>query len=110
MTELKIRAIQAGFAAVCLISAAVMLLLISAAALGIPVGLMICFFGFAVKLFHADFIVTSLSAEMMIFGGLACAFGTAFLGLAGVKLGFVLSRCFVRVRRKCDLLRGWKPL
>ena len=70
---------------------------------------MICFFGFAVKLFNAQFIVTSLSPELMLFGGLAAVFAAAFCGLLAVKAGFCISRLFLRVKRRCDLLRGWKP-
>lgn len=110
MTAVKVWAIRISFAVLFLAVLAVMLLLLSAAAFGIPAGLMVCFFGFAVKLFNAQFIVTSLSAEMMLFGGLAAAFGAAFCGLAAVKAGFCISRLYLRVRKKCDVLRGWKPL
>ncbi len=110
MTSLKIWAMKIGFALLFLSVFAVMLLLLSAAAFGIPAGLLVCVFGFSVKLFNAQFIVTSLTAELMIFGGLATASGSAFLGLLAVKAGFRVSRLFIRVKKKCDLLRGWKPL
>lgn len=110
LTAVKIWAMKIGFAVLFLAVFAIMLLLLSAAAFGIPAGLLVCFFGFAVKLFNAQFIVTSLTAELMLFGGLAAAFGSAFLGLLAVKAGFCVSRLFIRVKKKCDLLRGWKPL
>lgn len=103
-------AMKAGFAALFLITASLMLALLSVAAFGVPAGLMVSISGLAVKLFHAQFIVTSLSAEMMIFGGLAAMFGSAFCGLAAVRAGMGICGVFVRVKRRCDLLRGWKPL
>lgn len=106
---LKVIAIKAGFSVALLAVAAVMLALLSAAAFGVPAGLMVSISGLAVKLFHAQFIVTSLSAEMMIFGGLAAVFGSAFCGLAAVRAGIGISGLFMRAKRKCDLLRGWKP-
>ena len=109
LTTLKIWAMKIGYALLFLAVFGVMLALASAAAFGIPAGLMICFFGFAVKLFNAQFIVTSLSPELMLFGGLAAAFGAAFCGLLAVKAGFCISRLFLRVKRRCNLLRGWKP-
>lgn len=109
MTTVKVWAYKIGFAVLFLAVFAIMLALLAVAAFGIPAGLMICFFGFAVKLFNAQFIVTSLTPELMLFGGLAAAFGSAFCGLAAVKAGFWVSRLFLRVKRKCDLLRGWKP-
>ncbi len=109
VTTLKIWAMKIGFAVLFLAAFAVMLLLLSAAAFGIPAGLMICVLGFSVKLFDAQFIVTSLSAELMLFGGLAAAFGAAFCGLLAIKAGFCVSRLFLRVKRRCDLLSGWKP-
>lgn len=110
LTGVKIWTMKIGFAVLFLVVFAVMLLFISAAAFGIPAGILVCIFGFAVKLFNAQFIVTALSAELMLFGGLAAAFGSAFIGLLAVKAGFCVSRLFLRVKKKCDLLRGWKPL
>lgn len=110
MNSLKIIAMKTGWVLLFLVTLAIMLALLTAAAFGVPAGLMICVLGFAVKLFRAQFIVTSLSAELMLFGGLAAAFGSAFCGLFAVKAGFVISRLYVRVRRKTDLLRDWKPL
>lgn len=109
VTAVKVWAYKIGFAALFLVVFAIMILLLSAAAFGIPAGLMISFFGLAVKLFDAQFIVTSLSPELMLFGGLASSFGAAFCGLFSVKAGFCISRLFLRVKRRCDLLRGWKP-
>ncbi len=109
MTTVKVWAMKIGFALLFLAVFTVMLALACAAAFGVPAGLMFCFFGFAVKLFDAQFIVTALSPELMLFGGLAAAFGAAFCGLLAAKAGFCVSRLFLRVKRRCDLLRGWKP-
>lgn len=86
---------------------AVMLVLLTAAVTGIPAGLLVSIFGVAVMLFDAEFIVTELSPTLMLFGGLSGAFLAAFLGLVAVKAGFMISRLFVRVKRRCDKLRGW---
>lgn len=106
----RVLVMKTGFAVLFLIVFAVMLALLCAAAFGIPAGIMVSIFGFAVKLFRAQFIVTSLSAETMLFGGLAAAFGAAFCGIAAVELGYLISGVYLRVRRKCDILLGWKPL
>ena len=98
--KFKVCAMQSGFA---------VLFLLTFCAFGIPAGIMLSIAGVAVKLFNAQFIVTSLTPELMIFGGLAVACGSAFLGLAAVKAGFVISRLFLRVKRRCDICRGWKP-
>ena len=100
---------QSGFAALFLLTFCAMIAMLSAAAFGIPAGILVSIAGTAVRVFNAKFIVTSLTPELMMFGGLAAAFGSAFLGLAAVKAGFVISRLFLRVKRRCDLARGWKP-
>lgn len=110
MTSFRVLVMKTGFAVLFLIVFVVMLALLCAAAFGIPAGIMVSIFGFAVKLFRAQFIVTSLSAETMLFGGLAAAFGAAFCGIAAVELGYLISGVYLRVRRKCDILLGWKPL
>ena len=107
--KVKVCAMQSGFAVLFLLTFCAMLAMLSAAAFGIPAGIMLSIAGVAVKLFNAQFIVTSLTPELMIFGGLAAACGSAFLGLAAVKAGFVISRLFLRVKRRCDICRGWKP-
>lgn len=110
MTSFRVLVMKTGFAVLFLIVFAVMLALLCAAAFGIPAGILVSIFGFAVKLFRAQFIVTSLSAETMLFGGLAAAFGAAFCGIAAVEIGYLISGVYLRVRRKCDILLGWKPL
>ena len=107
--KFKVCAMQSGFAVLFLLTFCAMLAMLSAAAFGIPAGIMLSIAGVAVKLFNAQFIVTSLTPELMIFGGLAAACGSAFLGLAAVKAGFVISRLFLRVKRRGDICRGWKP-
>lgn len=86
---------------------AVMLVMLTAAVIGVPAGIMFGFFGIAVTVFKADFIITEFSGEFMLFGGFCCAFASGFVGLLAVKAGFVTGRVFVRVKRLCDRLRGW---
>ena len=107
--KLKVFAMQSGFAVLFILTFCAMLVMLSAAVFGIPAGILIRVAGIAVRVFNAQFIVTSLTPELMMFGGLAAAFGSAFLGLAAVKTGFVISRLFLRVKRRCDICRGWKP-
>ena len=83
--KFKVCAMQSGFAVLFLLTFCAMLAMLSAAAFGIPAGIMLSIAGVAVKLFNAQFIVTSLTPELMIFGGLAAACGSAFLGLAALK-------------------------
>ena len=109
LTKLRVLAMRLGFALLFLAVFAVMLVLLTAAAFGVPAGLLASIFGAAVKLFNTQFIVTSLTPELLLFGGLAAAFGSAFCGLAAVKAGFMISRAFLRVKRRCDILLGWKP-
>ena len=110
MNKFRVVLLKTGFAVLFLIVFAVIVALACAAAFGLPAGIMVSVFGLAVKLFRAQFIVTALSAETMLFGGLAAAFGAAFCGIAAVELGFVISGAYLRVRRRCDILLGWKPL
>ena len=77
--KFKVCAMQSGFAVLFLLTFCAMLAMLSAAAFGIPAGIMLSIAGVAVKLFNAQFIVTSLTPELMIFGGLAAACGSAFL-------------------------------
>lgn len=86
---------------------AVMLALLTAALVGIPAGLMLGVFGIAMTVFKADFIITEISGQMMLFGGFCCAFASAFVGLLAVKAGFMTGRLFLRTKRLCDRLRGW---
>lgn len=85
---------------------ALMFALLSAAVIGIPLGVMMAFFGMAMLIFKADFVMTELAPELMLFGGLGGAFFAAFTGLVAVKLGFAVARLFIRVKRHCDRLRS----
>ncbi len=107
--KFRVFAAQCGFAVLFIVTACAMTAMLSAAAFGLPAGIVVSIAGIAVRVFNAQFIVTSLTPELMIFGGLAAASGSAFLGLAAVKAGFVVSRLFLRVKRSCDIRRGWKP-
>lgn len=87
--------------------ACIMLIMLIASVMGVTAGVMMVIFGIAVLMFKADFVITELPAPVMLFGGLSCGFIAASVGLIAVKLGFALSRLFIRVRRRCDRLRGW---
>lgn len=84
-----------------------MLVMLTTAIIGVPLGVMMAVFGVAISMFKADFIITELAPQVMLFGGLSGGFFAAALGLVAVKMGFFISRVFVRLRRKCDKLRGW---
>ena len=86
---------------------ALMFLLLSAAVVGVPAGLILGFFGAATVLFKADFVITGVAPELLAFGGVAAAAAAAFLGLLAVKAGFAVSRLFIKVKKRCDRLRGW---
>ena len=75
---------------------AVMFALLMAAAAGIPFGVMLVIFGSAASIFNEDLIITELAPRF-----------AAACGLIAVKLGFCISRRFVRVKRRCDKLRDW---
>ncbi|MDE7193717.1 MAG: hypothetical protein K2O14_07070 [Oscillospiraceae bacterium] len=96
-----------GYLILFVITFAVMLLFLTMAAVGIPMGIIFGVFGVAIELFKADFIITELAPELMIFGGLTAACGTAFCGLLAVKAGFMVSRLFLKIKKRCDRLRGW---
>lgn len=105
MNRLKIFFWYLGFLLVFVICFAVMFVFLTAAVMGVTAGLLLAVLGVAMLMFKADFIITALAPEIMLFGGLAGAFFTAFLGLLAVKTGFAVSRLFVRVRHRCERLR-----
>ena len=86
---------------------AVMFALFVVAAMGIPFGVMLVIFGLAAIIFKEDLIITELAPQLMLFGGLSLMFLSAACGLIAVKLGFFISRRFIRVKRRCDKLRDW---
>lgn len=90
------------FFAVCF---AVMFVFLVAAVTGITAGVMLAVLGTAIIMFKASFIISGLAPEIMLFGGLFGAFFTAFLGLTAIKMGFGVSRTFLKVKRRCDKLR-----
>ena len=101
----RIALAYAGFAAAFVLVFAVMFLLLTVAVIGAPAGLMLGFFGTAILLFKADFVITELAPQLMLTGGLAAAFASLFCGLLAIKAGFMISRAFISVRRFCDKLR-----
>ncbi len=105
--KLKVVAFYTGFWIIFTIAFAVMFIMLAACVVGIPFGILVTVLGLAVMLFDADFVLTQLAPQIMLFGGLAAALFAAFLGAAAVKLGFVVSRLFLRIRRRCDALRKW---
>ena len=86
---------------------AVMFALLLIAAVGIPFGVMLLIFGTAALIFKEDLIITELAPPFMLFGGLSMMFLSAACGLIAVKLGFFVSRRFIKVKRRCDRLREW---
>lgn len=86
---------------------AVMFALLIIAAVGIPFGVMLLIFGTAALIFKEDLIITELAPPLMLFGGLSLMFLSAACGLIAVKLGYFVSRRFLRVKRRCDKLREW---
>ncbi len=84
-----------------------MLVMLTIAAAGVPAGLMLFVFGIAMLLFKADFILTDFAPQLILFGGACAAFASAFLGLCAVKAGFMVSRLFLRIKRRCDHIRNW---
>lgn len=106
MIRLGIALRYAGFFLIFIVSFAVMFVFLVSAVMGITAGIMLAVLGIAMIMFKADFIITALAPEIMLFGGLAGAFFTAFLGLLAVKIGCCVSRLFVRIGRKCERLKG----
>ena len=86
---------------------AVMFVLLIIAAAGIPFGVMLLIFGTAALVFKEDLIITELAPPLMLFGGLSMMFLSAACGLFAVKLGYFVSRRFLRIKRRCDKLRDW---
>ena len=106
MERFKVIALYTGFWLAFAACFAVMFIMFVLCAVGIPFRVMTAVLGVAVLAFRADFVLTQFAPEVMLFGGLAGAFFTAFLGALAVKLGFIISRLFLRIRRRCDALRG----
>lgn len=105
MIRLGITLRYIGFSLLFIICFAVMFVFLVFAVVGITAGVMLAVLGTAMIMFKADFIITALAPEIMLFGGLAGAFFTAFLGLLAVKIGYFICRLFVRIGRKCERLR-----
>lgn len=105
--QLKVVALYAAFWALFAINFAVMFVMLLICAIGIPSGIMLAVLGAAMLMFKADFVITALAPQIMIFGGISGAFLSAFLGLVAVKMGFWISGFFVRIRRRCD---RWREL
>lgn len=107
MTALKVFWRYTVFWIAFAVTAAAMLVMLTAAVIGVPLGAMMAVFGVAILMFKADFVITELAPQVMLFGGLSAGFFSASLGLIAVKLGFFISHGFVKIRRRCDKLRGW---
>ncbi len=107
MKRIKVALLYFGFAAVFALVFAAMLVMLTVAAAGVPAGLMLFVFGVAMLMFKADFILTDFAPQFILLGGASAAFVSAFLGLAAVKAGFMVSRLFLRVKRRCDHIRDW---
>lgn len=105
MIRLGIALRYAGFFLIFIVSFAVMFVFLVSAVTGITAGIMLAVLGIAMIMFKADFIITALAPEIMLFGGLAGAFFTAFLGLLAVKIGYCVSKLFVKIGQKCERLK-----
>lgn len=104
-TECKIFFHFLCFRIVFVLCFAVMFAMLFAAVIGVTFGVIMAIFGTAVLLFRADFIISGIAPEIMLFGGLTAVFLALFLGMFAVKLGFIVSRYYLRTRRHCDNLR-----
>jgi len=104
-TECKIFFHFLCFRIVFVLCFAAMFAMLFAAVIGMTFGVIMAIFGTAVLLFRADFIISGIAPEIMLFGGLTAVFLALFLGMLAVKLGFIVSRYYLRTRRHCDNLR-----
>ena len=107
VTRLKVFAIYTGYYAAFAVVFAIMAGLLLLCVMGIPFGVMMLVFGIATVMFKADFVITELAPQVMLFGGMGIFFGAAAAGLLAVKLGFIICRLFRRTKLRCDRLRGW---
>ncbi len=107
MKLLKVRGLYLAYALLFAVVFTVILAAVTAALFLIPAGLLFAVLGGAMLAFRVDFILTELSPIVMLFGGLFAACASAFVGLCSVKLGVLIWRLYLRVRRVCDRLRGW---
>lgn len=104
-TECKIFFRFAGFWIVFAVCFIVMFVMLFAAVIGVTFGVIMAIFGTAVLLFRADFIISGIAPETMLFGGLTAVFLSLFFGMAAVKIGFMASRFFLSTRRHCEKMR-----
>ncbi len=86
----------------------IMFAMLFTAVIGVTFGIIMTVFGAGVLLFNADFIISGIAPEIMLFGGLTAVFFSGFLGMAAVKIGFLVSRYFLRTRRHCDNLNEFE--
>lgn len=107
MTGFKVFLYYTAYWIVFAVNFVVMFALLVVAAAGIPFGVMLIIFGTAALIFKEELIITELSPWSMLFGGIALIFLSAACGLFAVKLGYIVSRRFIRIKRRCDRLRDW---
>lgn len=107
LARYKVFWIYCGFWLAFAVVFVVMFALLAIAAVGIPFGVMLTIFGAAALLFKEELIITELAPPFMLFGGLSLIFLAAVCGLVAVKLGFIVSRRFLKIKRRCDRLRDW---
>ncbi len=105
MKNLKVVLMYTGFWTLFFVCFAAMFAMLTAAVMGIPAGVMLAVLGTAILMFRADFIISDLAPEIMLFGGLSGAFFSAFLGALAVKIGFSASKLFVKTRRRAERLK-----
>lgn len=107
MTRLKVSALYFAYTLIFIAAFAVMLAAITAAVLLIPAGLLFAVLGGAMLAVETEFILTELSPIVMLFGGLFAASFSAFVGLCSVRLGMLVWKLFLKIKRTCDRMRGW---
>ncbi len=107
MTRVKVSALYLAYTLIFIAAFAVMLAAVTAAVLLIPAGLLFAVLGGAMLAVESEFILTELAPVVMLFGGLFAASFSAFIGLCSVRLGMLVWKLFLKIRRTCDRMRGW---
>lgn len=90
------------FAIVFVMCFAVMFVMLCAAVLGLACGIVMAVFGVAVLVFGADYIISGIAPTVMLFGGLTAFFFSVVIVLLAVKIGYAVSRFFIRTRNYCE--------
>ncbi len=103
---IKAYAIKSAYALLFALCAAVMLCVLTAALVLIPFGVFAAIMGGLLLAFDFPFIITDFPPVLMLFGGLTAAFAAAFFGFLAVKLGLLMGRLWLFVRKRCEKIGG----